>query len=120
MNRSLQHRALADAAPLTPAAASSRGGAAAAPAAAVQASRLRAARRSRWPARLDLLQSASGLFLALFLIAHRRYRATHDTLTSSHTLRNGGRLVLTATVLSLLLAVVAAVLVAAEALRGIG
>ena len=27
-------------------------------------------RKSRWPARLDLLQSASGLFLALFLIAH--------------------------------------------------
>ncbi|MBS0357469.1 MAG: fumarate reductase cytochrome b subunit [Proteobacteria bacterium] len=27
-------------------------------------------RRSRWPARLDLLQSASGLFLALFLVAH--------------------------------------------------
>lgn len=26
--------------------------------------------RSRWPARLDLLQSASGLFLALFLVAH--------------------------------------------------
>ena len=70
MNRSLQHRALADAAPLTPAAASSRGGAAAAPAAAVQASRPRMARRSRWPARLDLMQSASGLFLALFLVAH--------------------------------------------------
>ena len=28
------------------------------------------ARKSRWPARLDLLQSASGLFLALFLIGH--------------------------------------------------
>jgi len=27
-------------------------------------------RKSRWPARLDLLQSASGLFLALFLVAH--------------------------------------------------
>lgn len=27
-------------------------------------------RKSRWPARLDLLQSASGLFLALFLMAH--------------------------------------------------
>lgn len=26
--------------------------------------------KSRWPARLDLLQSASGLFLALFLMAH--------------------------------------------------
>ncbi len=26
--------------------------------------------KSRWPARLDLLQSASGLFLGLFLIAH--------------------------------------------------
>lgn len=26
--------------------------------------------KSRWPARLDVLQSASGLFLALFLIAH--------------------------------------------------
>jgi len=29
-----------------------------------------AARKSRWPARLDILQSASGLFLGLFLIAH--------------------------------------------------
>ena len=28
------------------------------------------ARKSRWPARLDLLQSLSGLFLALFLVAH--------------------------------------------------
>ena len=27
-------------------------------------------RKSRWPARLDLLQSVSGLFLALFLVAH--------------------------------------------------
>ncbi|MDP3539550.1 MAG: fumarate reductase cytochrome b subunit [Azonexus sp.] len=27
-------------------------------------------RKSRWPARLDILQSASGLFLALFLMAH--------------------------------------------------
>jgi fumarate reductase subunit C len=27
-------------------------------------------RKSRWPARLDLLQSASGLFLGLFLMAH--------------------------------------------------
>ena len=27
-------------------------------------------RKSRWPARLDVLQSASGLFLALFLMAH--------------------------------------------------
>lgn len=27
-------------------------------------------RKSRWPARLDLLQSASGLFLALFLVGH--------------------------------------------------
>ena len=27
-------------------------------------------RKSRWPARLDMLQSASGLFLALFLMAH--------------------------------------------------
>jgi fumarate reductase subunit C len=27
-------------------------------------------RKSRWPARLDLLQSASGLFLAVFLIGH--------------------------------------------------
>lgn len=27
-------------------------------------------RKSRWPARLDMLQSASGLFLALFLVAH--------------------------------------------------
>ena len=29
-----------------------------------------ARRKSRWPARLDMLQSASGLFLALFLMAH--------------------------------------------------
>ncbi len=29
-----------------------------------------ARRKSRWPARLDVLQSASGLFLALFLMAH--------------------------------------------------
>ncbi|WP_412480004.1 fumarate reductase cytochrome b subunit [Azonexus sp. IMCC34839] len=27
-------------------------------------------RKSRWPARLDILQSASGLFLGLFLLAH--------------------------------------------------
>ena len=27
-------------------------------------------KKSRWPARLDLLQSASGLFLAVFLVAH--------------------------------------------------
>ncbi len=58
--------------------------------------------------------------ISLFLIAHRRYRATHDTLTRSRSLRNGGRLVLTATVLSLLLALVAAVLVAAAALGRIG
>lgn len=31
---------------------------------------LRRARASRWSARLDVLQSASGLFLAVFLIAH--------------------------------------------------
>lgn len=30
-------------------------------------------RKSRWPARLDLLQSLSGLFLALFLVAHMAF-----------------------------------------------
>lgn len=35
-----------------------------------QAVPARPQRKSRWPARLDLLQSASGLFLALFLMAH--------------------------------------------------
>ena len=70
MNRSLQHQALADAASLAPAGAPSRGEAATSPTCAVPASRARMARRSRWPARLDLLQSASGLFLALFLVAH--------------------------------------------------
>lgn len=35
--------------------------------------RAAAPRRSRWPARLDILQSASGLFLALFLVAHMAF-----------------------------------------------
>jgi fumarate reductase subunit C len=42
-----------------------------------------APRKSRWPARLDLLQSASGLFLALFLVAHMFFVSSilisHDT-----------------------------------------
>ena len=33
-------------------------------------------RKSRWPARLDILQSASGLFLALFLMAHMFFVST--------------------------------------------
>lgn len=33
-------------------------------------------RKSRWPARLDLLQSASGLFLALFLMGHMFFVST--------------------------------------------
>ncbi|MDD2885787.1 MAG: fumarate reductase cytochrome b subunit [Dechloromonas sp.] len=33
-------------------------------------------RKSRWPARLDLLQSLSGLLLALFLIAHMAFVST--------------------------------------------
>ena len=33
-------------------------------------------RKSRWPARLDMLQSASGLFLALFLMAHMFFVST--------------------------------------------
>jgi len=43
----------------------------------------RARRKSRWPARLDMLQSASGLFLALFLMAHMFFVSSilisHDT-----------------------------------------
>jgi len=39
------------------------------------ASRLRV-RKSRWPARLDLLQSLSGLFLAVFLVAHMFFVAS--------------------------------------------
>jgi succinate dehydrogenase subunit C len=37
---------------------------------AVPAPRHPGIRKSRWPARLDLLQSLSGLFLAVFLVAH--------------------------------------------------
>ena len=68
MNRSLEHQALADPAALAPVEASTRG----LPAAAAHAARVcpARARKSRWPARLDLLQSVSGLFLALFLVAH--------------------------------------------------
>ena len=33
-------------------------------------------RRSRWPARLDLLQSGSGLILALFMWAHMFFVST--------------------------------------------
>lgn len=33
-------------------------------------------RKNRWPARLDLLQSASGLFLALFMMAHMLFVST--------------------------------------------
>lgn len=33
-------------------------------------------RKSRWPARLDLLQSASGLFLGIFLMAHMFFVST--------------------------------------------
>jgi fumarate reductase subunit C len=33
-------------------------------------------RKSRWPARLDMLQSASGLFLGLFLMAHMFFVST--------------------------------------------
>jgi fumarate reductase subunit C len=80
MNRSLEHQALADPAALAPVEASTRG----LPAAAAHAARRPArARKSRWPARLDLLQSASGLFLALFLVAHMFFVSSilisHDT-----------------------------------------
>ena len=81
MNRSLEHQALADPAALAPVEASTRG----LPAAAVHAARVcpARARKSRWPARLDLLQSASGLFLALFLVAHMFFVSSilisHDT-----------------------------------------
>lgn len=67
MNRSLEHQALADPAALAPVEAPTCGRAAAAVASAPARPR---ARKSRWPARLDMLQSASGLFLALFLVAH--------------------------------------------------
>jgi fumarate reductase subunit C len=80
MNRSLEHQALADPAALAPVEASTRGLPAAAHAARVCPAR---ARKSRWPARLDLLQSASGLFLALFLVAHMFFVSSilisHDT-----------------------------------------
>ena len=81
MNRSLEHQALADPAALAPVEASTRG----LPAAAAHAARVcpARARKSRWPARLDLLQSASGLFLALFLVAHMFFVSSilisHDT-----------------------------------------
>ena len=42
----------------------------------VQADTAQTRRKSRWPARLDLLQSASGLFLALFLMAHMFFVST--------------------------------------------
>ena len=38
--------------------------------------RAAAPRRNRWPARLDVLQSLSGLFLALLLIAHMGFVST--------------------------------------------
>ena len=71
----------ADPAALAPVEASTRG----LPAAAAHAARVcpARARKSRWPARLDLLQSASGLFLALFLVAHMFFVSSilisHDT-----------------------------------------
>jgi len=34
------------------------------------------ARKSRWPARLDVLQSASGLFLGLFMWGHMAFVST--------------------------------------------
>jgi succinate dehydrogenase subunit C len=34
------------------------------------------ARKSRWPARLDILQSASGLFLGLFMWDHMAFVST--------------------------------------------
>lgn len=34
------------------------------------------ARKSRWPARLDLVQSASGLFLGLFMWGHMAFVST--------------------------------------------
>ena len=81
MNRSLEQQALADPAALAPVEAPTRG----LPAALASAARARPARarKSRWPARLDLLQSASGLFLALFLVAHMFFVSSilisHDT-----------------------------------------
>ena len=33
-------------------------------------------RKSRWPARLDLVQSASGLFLGLFMWGHMAFVST--------------------------------------------
>ena len=40
------------------------------------AARAAALRRSRWPARLDLAQSASGVLLALFMWAHMFFVAS--------------------------------------------
>ena len=40
------------------------------------AARARAPRKSRWPARLDLAQSASGLLLGLFMWAHMAFVST--------------------------------------------
>jgi fumarate reductase subunit C len=43
---------------------------------AVARPRIMRSQKSRWPARLDLLQSASGLFLALFMWAHMGFVAS--------------------------------------------
>ncbi len=81
MNRSLEQQALADPAALAPVEAPTRGR----PAARMASASARPARprKSRWPARLDLLQSATGLFLALFLVAHMFFVSSilisHDT-----------------------------------------
>jgi len=58
--------------------------------------------------------------LALFVVGQRRYRRTHDALTGDSGYRHDGRLPLLATLVGILLAVVALILVAVAAGTGGG
>lgn len=75
-------------------------------------------RRDRWPARLDLLESVSGLFLALFLVAHMAFVASilisHDVFYAVARFFEGAWLLgrPQPALVSLVVAVVLAVLVA--------
>ncbi len=52
-------------------------------------------RKSRWPARLDVVQSASGLFLGLFMWGHMAFVSTilisKDAISDGKWLRPDGR-----------------------------
>ena len=41
-------------------------------------------RKSHWPARLDFVQSASGLFLGLFMWGHMAFVSTHPDQQGCH------------------------------------